>query len=141
MCYSVLWQNPTNGFTLFLGRKRKWPLEWSNLCAHLEQDSCSACSFPNAFAAVIVVQSLSRVRLLATPWAAACQAPLSSTISQSLLEFMSFELVMPSCPQGSPGKTTRMGCHASPSGPCFVRTLHYFRSILSGPTWHGSSLH
>ena len=35
----------------------------------------------------------------------------------------------------------RMGCHASPSGPCFVRTLRYFRSILSGPTWHGSSLH
>ena len=35
-----------------------------------------------------VVQSLSRVRLFATPWTAACQAPLSSTISQSLLRYM-----------------------------------------------------
>ena len=30
----------------------------------------------------------------ATPWTAACQAPLSSTISQSLLKFMSIESVM-----------------------------------------------
>ena len=31
-----------------------------------------------------------------TPWTAVCQASLSSTISQSLLRFMSVELVMPS---------------------------------------------
>ena len=31
-----------------------------------------------------------------TPWTAACQASLSFTISQSLLKFMSIELVMPS---------------------------------------------
>ena len=31
-----------------------------------------------------------------TPWTAACQAPLSSTISQSLLKFVSIESVMPS---------------------------------------------
>ena len=31
-----------------------------------------------------------------TPWTEACQAPLSSTISQSLLRFRSIELVMPS---------------------------------------------
>ena len=31
-----------------------------------------------------------------TPWIAACQASLSFTISQSLLKFMSIELVMPS---------------------------------------------
>jgi len=43
---------------------------------------------------VAVVQSLSHVRLFATPWIVACQAPLSSTISQSLLKFMSTELVM-----------------------------------------------
>ena len=30
----------------------------------------------------------------ATPWTAAFQAPLSSTISQSLLKFLSIELVM-----------------------------------------------
>ena len=43
----------------------------------------------------IVVQSLSCVRLFATPWTAACQASLSFTVSQSLLKFMSIESVMP----------------------------------------------
>ena len=38
---------------------------------------------------VVVVQLLSRVQLCATPRTAACQAPLSSTISQNLLKFMS----------------------------------------------------
>ena len=41
-----------------------------------------------------VVQSLSHVWLLSTPWAAALQAPLSFTISQSLPKFMSIESVM-----------------------------------------------
>ena len=42
------------------------------------------------------VQSLSRVRLFATPWIAARQASLSITNSRSLLKLMSIELVMPS---------------------------------------------
>ena len=42
------------------------------------------------------VQSLSHVRLFATPWTAAHQAPLSFTISWSLLRLMSIESVMPS---------------------------------------------
>ena len=42
------------------------------------------------------VQSLSRVRLFATPWIAAHQAFLSITNSQSLLKLMSVESVMPS---------------------------------------------
>ena len=45
---------------------------------------------------VAVVQSLSRVRLLATPWTAGHQASLSFTISWSLLKLMSIESVMPS---------------------------------------------
>ena len=45
---------------------------------------------------LVVVPSLSRVQLGMTPWAAACQASLSFTISQSLLKLMSIELVMPS---------------------------------------------
>ena len=45
---------------------------------------------------VAVAQLLSCVWLFATPWITACQAPLSSTVSQSLLEFMSIKLVMPS---------------------------------------------
>ena len=42
------------------------------------------------------VQSLSRVRLFATPWIAACQASLSITNSRSLPKLMSFKSVMPS---------------------------------------------
>ena len=45
---------------------------------------------------LFIVQSLSHVQLLATPWTAAHQASLSFTISQSLLKFMSIEMVMPS---------------------------------------------
>ena len=43
----------------------------------------------------VVVQSLSRVWLVETPWTAAHQAPLSSIISWSLLTFMS-PLLLPS---------------------------------------------
>ena len=42
------------------------------------------------------VQSLSHVRLFATPWTAAGQASLSITNSQRLLKLMSIESVMPS---------------------------------------------
>ena len=42
------------------------------------------------------IQLLSRVWLFATPWTAALQAPLSMTISRSLLKLMSVELVMSS---------------------------------------------
>ena len=43
---------------------------------------------------VVVVQLLSHVWLSATPWTAARQIPLSSTVSWSLLKFMSIELGM-----------------------------------------------
>ena len=42
----------------------------------------------------VVVQSLSHVCLVVTPWTAARQAPLSSAVSQSLLKFMSIESLM-----------------------------------------------
>ena len=50
-------------------------------------------SFYN-FVVVVIVQSLSHVWLFVTPWTAAHQAPLSFTISQSLLKLMSVELMM-----------------------------------------------
>ena len=49
--------------------------------------------FPQQFSSV---QSLSCVRLFATPWTAAHQASLSITNSRSLLKLMSIESVMPS---------------------------------------------
>ena len=45
---------------------------------------------------LIDVESLSHVWLFTIPWTAACQASLSFTISQSLLKFMSIEMVTPS---------------------------------------------
>ena len=45
---------------------------------------------------VSLVQSLSRVRLFATPWPAALYASLSITNSQSLLALMAIESMMPS---------------------------------------------
>ena len=50
----------------------------------------------DSFFIVSSVQSLSRVRLFATPWIAACQASLSITNSRNSLGLMSIESVMPS---------------------------------------------
>ena len=43
---------------------------------------------------VVIVQLLNHVWFFANPWTAACQVPLSSTISWSLLKLMSVESVM-----------------------------------------------
>ena len=43
---------------------------------------------------VVIVQQLNRVQFFGTPWTAACQASLCSTISQNLLKFMCIELLM-----------------------------------------------
>ena len=43
----------------------------------------------------LVIQSLSSVRLFATPWTAAHKTSLSFTSSHSLLELIAIELVMP----------------------------------------------
>ena len=61
---------------------------------------------------IVVVHSVYRVQLFASPWTAAFQASPSFTISQSLLKFMSIESMMPSnylilchpfsCPQSFP---------------------------------------
>ena len=59
-------------------------------------------NFQNLFKLALIltqfssVQSLSHVRLFATPWTAAYQASLFITNSQSLLKLMSIESVMPS---------------------------------------------
>ena len=53
-------------------------------------------SLPMSFYQFSSVQSLSCVRLFATPWTAACQASLSITNSWSLPKLMSIESVMPS---------------------------------------------
>ena len=73
-------------------RSRKQPF----ISCHLPHLLCSS---PQASLVFLhSVQSLSRVRLFATPWTAAHQASLSITNPRSLLKLMSVELVMPSRP-------------------------------------------
>ena len=67
---------------------RSFDLTWEDL-----QILLSHCCIPEEISSV---QSLSRVRLFATPWTAARQAFLSITNSRSSLKLMSIELVMPS---------------------------------------------
>ena len=45
---------------------------------------------------IVVILSASHVLLFVTQWTVAHQAPLSSTVSQNLLKFMSVESLMPS---------------------------------------------
>ena len=58
-------------------------------------NSIVECLFPFILANLILF-SRSIMSDSATPWAAACQASLSITISRSWLKFMSIKLVMPS---------------------------------------------
>ena len=68
----------------------------------MENISFSYIYFNGNLLYVVVVQSLSRVRLFVTPWTAAQQASLPFTISWSLLKLMFIESVQPSCPPLSP---------------------------------------
>ena len=71
------------------------------VCAHRCYE-CYEWGFWNPFVYIpdccsfVVVQSLSRDQLFATPWTAELQASLFFTISRSLLKLMSIEWVMPS---------------------------------------------
>ena len=90
------------------GRKWMWPSSvrsrpralvtapgWEGVWAPLRSPPRPG-GLPRATPFVVVVQSLSRVRLFVTPGTAAHQASLSFTISPSLLKLMSIESVMPS---------------------------------------------
>ena len=71
------------------------------------------------------VQSLSHVRLFATPWITVCQASLSITNSQSSLKLMSIESVMPS--------NHLILCHPLPLLPSILPSIRVFsnESVLS----------
>ena len=61
-------------------------------CMHLSMSKLKNCFV------VVVVQLLSNVQFIATPWTAAHQPSLSFAIIQSLLKLMSIELPSPSLP-------------------------------------------
>ena len=60
---------------------------------------------------IVVVQSLSRVQLFATPWTAAWQTFLSFTISQSLLKLMSIDAIQPFHLLSSPSLALSLSQH------------------------------
>ena len=64
-------------------------------CLHPSLRQCGNLSHESLWPQFSSVQSLSRVRLFATPWTAARQASLSITNSQSLLKLTSIGLEMP----------------------------------------------
>ena len=84
-----------------------------------------------------LVQSLSRVRLFATPWITACQASLSITNSHSLLKLMSIESVMPSSHLSSPSPPAP---HPSQQQGLFqwVNSLHEVAKVLELQLQHRS---
>ena len=84
MLYSIFWSLPA-GFSL-LAHSGSWGFAWVPLPPYMTYDLLIA----------VAVQLLSCVRFFMTSWTITCQAPLSFFISQSLLNFMSIESVMPS---------------------------------------------
>ena len=79
ICFIPKSRSTTGDFTEVLG---SWMNCW---CEHSRKNLSNSLKVP----------SLSRVRLLVTPWTAARQASLSITNSWSLLKLMSIESVMP----------------------------------------------
>ena len=77
---------------------------------------------------VVAVQSLSCVRFFTTPWTAACQAPLSSTFSQSLLKYKSIESVIPSHPLPPPSSALNLSQHQGLFQ--WVGSLHQVAKVL-----------
>ena len=77
----------------------------------------------------VVLQSLSHVQLFATPWTAACQTPLFSTISWSLLKFMFIESVR--LPNHSSSATAFSFCLSQHQGLFqWVGSLHQVVKVL-----------
>ena len=73
-----------------------------------------------------VVQSLSHVRLFVTPWTAACQSPLSFTVSRSLLKLLSIESTVLSNHFNL--------CHSLPLSPSLFPSIWSFPMSLLFPS-------
>ena len=87
LAYSVYW---FKGYVYGFSKYKVIYFANSNSCEFIFQ------IFITLMVEIVVVKSLSRVWLFATPWTAACQASLSFINSQSFLKLMSIESVMPS---------------------------------------------
>ena len=99
-----LWDNTNcTNIDIIGSPKEKWERKGQNIFEdiisenfpNLGKETSQTGSAQKTTHIVIVVQSLSHVRLSVTSWTAACQASLSFTVSQSWLKLMSTESVMP----------------------------------------------
>ena len=110
-----------------------WKIPWTEDPGRLQSVECKepdttehACTYYrisqymiHLICLYVLIQSLSHVRLFATPWIAACQASLSFNISLSFLKLMSSESVMSSIISSSviPFSSCTQSCPASGSFP------------------------
>ena len=113
----------------------------------LQVDSLSAEPQGKQPSLAFVVQLLSHVRLFATSWTKAYQAPLSSTVPWSLLKFLSIELVMLSCVHAcevasvvSDSATLQTVGHQAPLSVGFSRQEHWSGLPLPPPGLEPASL-
>ena len=89
---------------------------------------------------LLLLQLLSCVWLFATPWTAAHQATLSFTISQSLLKFMSIELLMRSnhlilcCPLLLPSIFLSIRVFSNESALCIRWPKYWSFSFIISPS-------
>ena len=78
---------------LLLFPQKQEPVDWADLAPEIPMIAISleavSISPMLSLLRIVVVQSLSRVQPFAIPWTATCQASRSSTMSWSLLKFMS----------------------------------------------------
>ena len=81
--------------------KQAKTISWLNISCHMPTSRNLSCHSPGScvspevrISVVVVVQPLSHVQLFVTPWTIAHEAPRSSSISWSLLKFMSIESMM-----------------------------------------------
>ena len=95
-------------------QKSKWT--WKQIVSQsshqIRAQTCLYCSFKFSS-----VQLLGQVQLFVTPWTPACQASLSITDSQSLLKFLSSDVIQPSHPMSSPFFSCLQSFPASGSFP------------------------
>ena len=92
-----IWLLPLQCWSKYLHKRRQDYLFWKFFKLNWAKfTDTPRCKFLRSMFQFSSVQSLSRVRLFATPWIAAHQASLSITNSQSSLKLISIELVMPS---------------------------------------------
>ena len=94
--YLTLWRIESISYLKNLHSFFKFPKTWLHVISHIRNLKKYICDLQETLAQFSSAQSLSHVRLFATPWIAARQASLSITNSQSSLRLTSIESVMPS---------------------------------------------